>query len=190
MRWLTHWSNCCSWSSYYVPATTQSADTVVNTTERYQLLWRLHLSKRDNKQENLEIIEKFSNTDKCHEKKHNDRVGTGQFGSGGEWPARQSNQGGLFEEVSWSYLLADKKVKIHVTRNSQVQRTFREKQKIGGFQAEKGGQVPAGWCWAVVRGEGGEISRGHGALWEMESICLAPKCSGKKPFGLFQQGMT
>lgn len=78
--------------------------------------------------------------------KHNDRVGTGQFGGGGEWLVRQSNQGGLFEEVSLSYLLADKKVKIHVKRNSQVQRTFRQKQKIGGFQAEKGGQVPAGWC--------------------------------------------
>lgn len=87
MRWLTHWSNCCSWSSYYVPGTTQGADTAVNTTKRYQLLWRLHLSKSYNKQENLEIIEKFSNTDKCHEKKHNDRPVWGW-----RWTARQAEQ--------------------------------------------------------------------------------------------------
>lgn len=42
-------------------------------------------------------------------------------------------------------MLADKKkVKILAKGNSQVQRTVRNKQKIGGLQAEGGGQVPAG----------------------------------------------
>lgn len=162
-------------------------NTAVNTTERYQLLWRLHFSKRDNKQENLEIIEKFSDTDKCHEMKQNDRVGTGQFGGGSEWPFRQSSQGGLFEEVSLNYLLADKKVKIHVKRKSQVQRTFRQKQKIGGFQAEKGGQVSAGWCWAMVRGEGGEISRGMGPCGKWKAFAFPLSVVGRSHLDFFSR---
>lgn len=167
-----------STAAYWAPTVCQELLKVqtwwIIQPESYHLAWSLHLSERENTQENLEITEKFSDASKCCDMKH--------------WQARDRPGGVVAKGSSSRRIKAASLKRRHYTT---CWLTRRQRFMWRGTRRCKGPSEKSKKNWrAPGRESRAAACRMVGPCGRWKACGCHPKCSGKEPFVILTQGMT